>query len=56
MSFNPDQTKQAEEIIFSQKRNIYFNNIEVKRVDDRKHLGLALDSKLFYQAYKWKNC
>ena len=54
MNFNPDQTKQAEEIIFSQKRNkvfhppIYFNNIEVKRVEDHKHLGLVLDSKLSF--------
>ena len=54
ISFNPDQTKQAEEMIFSQKRNnvfhppIYFNNIEVKRVEDHKHLGLVLDSKLSF--------
>ena len=54
MSFNPDPTKQAEEIIFSQKRKavchppIYFNNNEVKRVDDHKHLGLVLDSKLSF--------
>ena len=54
MSFNPDPTKQAEEIIFSYKRKspdhppIYFNNIEVKRVSDHKHLGLVLDSKLLF--------
>ena len=54
MSFNPDQSKQAEEIIFSQKRKnvfhppLYFNNFEVKRVDDHKHLGLILDSKLSF--------
>ena len=57
MSFNPDPTKQAEEIIFSQKRNeidhppIYFNNIEVKRVSDHKHLGLVLDSKLTFKKH-----
>ena len=54
MSFNPDPTKQAEEILFSYKRKspdhppIYFNNIEVKRVSDHKHLGLVLDSKLSF--------
>ena len=54
MSFNPDPSKQAEEIIFSHKRNnpdhppIHFNNIEVKRVTDHKHLGLNLDPKLSF--------
>ena len=54
MSFNPDPNKQAVEIIFSQKRRspdhppIFFNNIEVKRVNDQKHLGLILDSKLSF--------
>ena len=54
MSFNPDPSKQAEEIIFSHKRKtpdhppIYFNNIEVKRVHDHNCLGLFLDSKLMF--------
>ena len=54
MSFNPDPTKQAVEILFSQKLKsvehppIYFNNIEVKRVTDHKHLGLNLDPKLSF--------
>ena len=54
MSFNPDPTKPAEEVLFSQKVNspdhppIYFNNIEVKRVYDHKHLGLNLDPKLSF--------
>ena len=54
MSFNPDLTKQAEEILFTQKHNspvhppIYFNDIEVKRVSDHKHLGLILDPKLSF--------
>ena len=52
MSFNPDPTKQAEEVLFSYKHvsadhpPIYFNDIEVKRVSEHKHLGLILDSKL----------
>ena len=54
MSFNPDPTKSAEEIIFSHKRArpvhppLFFNNIEVKQVNDHKHLGLTLDSKLTF--------
>ena len=54
MSFNPDPTKPAEEIIFSRKRHrpdhppLFFNNIEVKQVNDHKHLGLTFDSKLTF--------
>ena len=54
MSFNPDPTKQAEEVLFSFKNispehpPIYFNNTEVKKVNDHKHLGLILDSKLSF--------
>ena len=57
MSFNPDPTKPAEEIIFSHKRHpidhppIYFNNIEVKQVKEHKHLGLILDSKLTFESH-----
>ena len=52
MSFNPDPQKQAVEIVFSRKRNkidhpvILFNDTPVKKVDEHKHLGLFLDSKL----------
>ena len=52
MSFKPDPTKPAEEVIFSRKRvrspnpPLYLNGTEVKRVDNHKHLGLILDSKL----------
>ena len=54
MSFNPDSTKPAEEIIFSHKQTrqihppLFFNNIEVRKVNDHKHLGLILDSKLTF--------
>ena len=54
MSFNPDPTKQAEEIVFSHKLikpvhpPLFFNDIEVKRVNDHKHLGLILDHKLSF--------
>ena len=54
MSFNPDLNKPAEEVLFSLKSQsprhppIYFNNTQVKRVNDHKHLGLILDSKLSF--------
>ncbi len=54
MSFNPDPSKPAEEIIFSHKRDryehppLFFNNVEVKKVNYHKHLGLILDSKLTF--------
>ena len=57
MSFNPDPQKQAVEIIFSRKRNkidhpvILFNGTPVKKVDEHKHLGLFLNSKLSFAAH-----
>ena len=57
MSFNPDPTKPAEEILFSVKRNsplhppIYYNGIEVKRVPTHKHLGLIFDPKLSFTSH-----
>ena len=57
MSFNPDPQKQAVELLFSKKRNeidhpvILFNNIPVKKVNEHKHLGIILDSKLSFSAH-----
>ena len=57
MSFNPDPTKPAEEILFSVKRNsphhptLFFNGVEVKRVNDHKHLGLTFDPKLKFSTH-----
>ena len=54
MIFNPDASKQAQEIVFSSKasaRNhaaVYFNNALVIRDNIQKHLGLSLDSKLSF--------
>ena len=54
MSFNPDPHKRAVESRFSKKRLamdhpvILFNNIPVKQIDEHKHLGLILDSKLAF--------
>jgi len=52
LSFNPDINKQAVEVLFSHKIKksvhppIFFNDAEVIRVNEHKHLGLILDSKL----------
>ena len=54
MIFNPDVSKQAQEIVFSRKANagnhktVYFNNVPVIRKNIQKHLGLFLDSKLSF--------
>ena len=56
-AFNPDPLKQAVELIFSTKRTevdhpaILFNNVPVKKVDEHKHLGIVLDSKLSFSAH-----
>ena len=54
MSFNPDPSKQAQEVIFffsgkSTKEDhppIYFNDITVTQTTVQKHIGLYLDAKL----------
>ena len=57
MSFNPDPSKQAQEVIFSRKiqktchPSIYFNNKSVKQVPSQKHLELILDNKLNFQEH-----
>ena len=57
MSFNPDPTKQAQEIIFSRKtsqRNhpgLMFNNSIVNVTTIHKHLGMIIDSKLNFDKH-----
>ena len=52
MTFNPDRSKQAQEIIFSRKLKeathppFHFNNNNVSQVNSYKHLGVILDVKL----------
>ena len=52
MIFNPDMTKQAQEVIFSRKSKkllhscLLFNGIPLKNSISQKHLGLTLDVKL----------
>ena len=46
VSFNPDVSKQAQEVIFSRKKNInnhpvvFFNNLPININSTQKHLGL----------------
>ena len=57
MSFNPDVSKQAQEVIFSRKKNIgnhpavFFNNLPINRKSTQKHLGLLLDVKLNFSEH-----
>ena len=54
MSFNPELTKQAIEVLFSQKKKIvyhpslFFNGSVVLKKESHKHLGLLLDSGLTF--------
>ena len=54
MSFNPDPSKQAQEVfslVKSIKRHlsIYFNDKSVKQAPSQKHLTMILDTKLNLQ-------
>ena len=52
MIFNPDITKQAQEVVFSRKTDkvnhmpLTFNAIPVAQTSHQKHLGLYSDEKL----------
>ena len=51
MSFNPDPSKKAQEVIFSHKikklphPSLVFNNNNVLQTSSQKHLGVTLDVK-----------
>ena len=57
MSFNPDPKKPAQEVLFSRKNSnithpiIYFNNVQVQRANQQKHLGIILDEKLNFKSH-----
>ena len=58
MSFNPDSTKQAQEITFSrktsnrnQKSRLMFKNNIVNLTTIHKHLGMMFDSKLNFDKH-----
>ena len=52
MNFNPDTTKQAQEVIFRRKVKktvhppLLFNNASVTRTSSQKHLGIIFDNQL----------
>ena len=60
MSFNPEFSKQAQEVIFMRKLQkkdyppLYFNDSSVKETCTRKHLGMLLDFRLDFQEH-WKS-
>ena len=55
MTFNPDCSKQAQEIKFSRKLKetthslLRFNNNNVSHVNSQTHLGVILDVKLIFE-------
>ena len=57
MNFNPDPSKQSQEVIFSRKlqktnhNQVYFNHNSVKKVPSQKHLEIYLDTKLNFQKH-----
>ena len=57
MSFNPDSTKLAQELIFSRMSktvphpSITFNNNSLTLCPTQKHLGLILDSNMTYNEH-----
>ena len=57
MTFNPDRSKQAQEIIFSRKLKkarhppLLLNNNNVSQVNSQKHLGVILDVKLTFEKH-----
>ena len=62
MSFNPDITKQAQEIIFSRKKNntshpsLYFNNIPIqKKISSKTSWSLFRWKAFVFGTYWWKN-
>ena len=54
MNFNPDPSKQTQELLFSRKisskpyPSLYFNDNPVHQVQLQKHLSLFLDQKLSF--------
>ena len=54
MIFNPDTSKQAQEVLFCRKlqkvsHSKLFKNADVLQTNSQKHLGVVLDSKLTFQ-------
>ena len=55
MSFNPDPSKESQEVIFSRKAKkeyhsrVAFNNDNVQETNSQKHLGVVLDNRLSFE-------
>ena len=62
MEFNPDPTKQANEILFSCKKfspnhpQLIFNGFVVVKVNEQKHLGLVLEPSISFEKHLCSNC
>ena len=58
MSFNPDPSKQSQDITFSRKikkisyRSLRFNNSIVSQTPYQKHLSIFLDTRTFEEHLK----
>ena len=57
MSFNPDPKKPAQDVLFSRKNSnithpmIHFNDVQVQRANQQRHLGIILDKKLYFKCH-----
>ena len=57
MTFNPDRSKQTQEIIFSRKIKkvtrspLFFKSNNVSQVNSQTHLGVILDVKLTFEEH-----
>ena len=57
MTFNPDRSKQAQEVIFSRKLEkathppLLFNIKNVSQVNSQTHIGVILDVKLTFEEH-----
>ena len=57
MSFNPDISKKAQQVIFSRKvkKNphppLTFNSNQVNKTSSQKHLGIILDESLSFEEH-----
>ena len=56
MTFNPDPTKPAEKVIFTNRKStsyetVSYSGVDIKPVESHKHLGFILDSKMSYTGH-----
>ena len=57
MSFHPDPQRPTQEVLFSRKNSnithpiIHFNNVQVQRANQQRHLGIIFDEKLNFKSH-----